>query len=108
MAAIIAAVIPIMLALAGLIPVAIGKDANPATGWLLLRDAFNWSCITLGPLAIGLAILDSRKNQADQRSILIWIAVGLAIGETVPIWWIAVELVFGIGVVIVGLFHSLI
>lgn len=106
--ALVAAMLPITLGAVSLIFGSPAIGAPGVSGCQILAQAFRMCCAVFGPLAVLLALSGIIKGSIEgRRGFMAWLALGLAVGETVPIWWIPVQLAFTVLVVVVGFFVRL-
>ncbi len=104
--AILAALLPIVLGSVLLILSVTTGNLITIAGWQNIDEGFRVSCAIFGLLAVVLAITSLLSGSTGRIGILLWLALGLGLGELVPIWWIIIELIFWVFVIIVGIFHG--
>jgi hypothetical protein len=102
-----AAMLPIMMGSVGLSVGSVARGLAANSAWDLLDEAFRVGSPIFGMLAVGLAIAGLRRGGTERRMLALCVALGLGLGETLPLWWVAVEIPFGAIVVIIGLFRGL-
>lgn len=110
------ALLPIASIVAAILPPSIGLAAlilGPAVGvtaasplWQVASYVFRVGCAAFGSAAVMTAVAGLRRSGTSRYTILFWIALGLGLGETLPIWWIVIRLLCGVLVVLVGGFHG--
>jgi hypothetical protein len=82
------------LALILLGPLVAGPPGGEA--WRIFSDAFSLACVGGGAVAAVLAILAGReRGLGGVGGFLLWLALGMAVGETSPIWLVLFEVVAG-------------
>ena len=100
-AAIFTAILPVALGLALLA----FSVAHAGTANFTVRDpfieGFRAGCAIFGLLAVSLALAGLTRSRGSQKSGLFWVALGLGLGETAPIWWIFVEINFGLLIMLI-------
>lgn|GEM_PF-4549108 len=95
-AAIFSAILPVGLGVALLAFRLIPLGTTNFTVWDPFIETFRAGCAICGLLAVSLAVAGLTQSRGSQKSELFWIALGLGLGETAPIWWIVVEIDFGL------------
>jgi hypothetical protein len=108
LAVLIIALLPMALGATALILYPMLNHAAGTAGWrIILGTGFRMSCPCFGTLAVVLAVIGLRRGGSWRQAMLFWLALGIGLGETLPIWWLAVEILFAVIVVIIRLFHGL-
>ena len=98
-----AAMIPVLLGYATLTLSAIDGGTNVVAAPNLV---FRVSCAVFGLLAVTAAIVGLRSAHTERLRLIYWAALGMGLGETLPIWWALVQLFFELFCVIFGLFFG--
>ena len=98
------AALPIALGLISLFLCPTIRDAATGT---LVEEVFRVSCAGFGSAAVVLAVLGLKAPDGRQRTVLLLAALGLGLGETLPIWWVIVQFLLGLLVLLIGLLKGL-
>ncbi len=103
-ASLVLAALPIALGLTSLFLFSTFHDAATR---VLMAAVFRVSCAVFGSAAVVLAVLGLKAPDERQRTVLLLAALGLGLGETLPIWWVIVQFLLGLLVLLIGLLKGL-
>lgn len=90
-AALAAACVPLVFFLISMAPVGILAGFAAWRGFGAVIDV---AVFFMAPIALALVVAAFVGGGKARWSISTWIALGLALGETLPIWWIAVMVLY--------------
>ena len=98
------AALPIALGLISLFLCPTIRDAATGT---LVEEVFRVSCAVFGSAAVGSAMLGLKVADKRQEAVLLLVALGLGLGETLPIWWVFIQFLLWVLVLIFELLRGL-